>query len=192
MRASWRQTRGRMAPAACLVVAMCLAGCVENYPNAASGPGEFKAVAQGDAPSPRAAAMAFASIDGAPEPVVARFRTAVATEAANRQITLADPSLARYFVRGYLDAYATDQGTAIRYVWDVYDSAKQRTQRLDDGVDIPGSIADPWSALDDKVLGAIASRSAESIAGYLATTPEAAGSRPSGPAAPAGQSAQLN
>ncbi len=192
MRASWRPTRSHIVPITCLALAACLAGCVENYPDTASGPGEFKAVARGDARSPRAAAMAFASIDGAPEAVVARFKTALTTEAASRQITLADPSLARYFVRGYLDAYATDQGTAIRYVWDVYDSAKQRTQRLDDGLDIPGSISDPWSALDDKVLGAIAARSADSIAGYLATTPEAAGPPLAGQAAPTGQTAQLN
>lgn len=166
----------RMAPVSSLSVVIGLGGCVENFPSAQVVPSDLRgAIGRGEIRSPRAAAVALASIDGAPEPVIAQFKQAVTTEGAAREISFTDPSLARYFVRGYLDAYPTDKGTAIRYVWDVYDSTKQRTQRLDDGLDIPGSVPDPWSAVDDKVLSGMASRSADDIAAYLATTPEALG-----------------
>lgn len=145
------------------------------------------AIARGEMHSPRAAAVTLTSIDGAPDPVIARFKQDVAAEAKGREITITDPSLARYFVRGYLDAYPTDKGTQIHYVWDVFDSAKQRTRRLDDDVIIPQNAADGWSAVDDTVLASLASRSADDIATYLATTPEAAG-----PAVAAAQSTPAN
>ena len=182
-----RKVGGRVALG--IAMGLGLGGCLQNFPDATVGSTDIRgAIARGDIKSPRPAALALASIDGAPEPVLAQFRQAVTAEAAGRDITITDASLARYFVRGYLDAYPTDKGTAIRYVWDVYDSSKQRTQRLDDGLDIPGNPADPWSAVDDKVLSGIASRSADDIAAYLATTPEAAGT----PAATVAQSGSVN
>lgn len=192
MRGSRLFNRSGLAAVGCLGVVV-LAGCVEQFPDANTGSADFKAVVgHADPRSPGAAAIAFASIE-APEPIAARFRTALSAEAANRQITLTEPATARYLVRGYLDAYPTDEGTAIRYVWDVFDSTKHRTQRLDNGIDVPGSVSDPWSAVDDKVLSGMASRSAEDIAAYLATTPEATGvasasSTEPGPATPATQS----
>ncbi len=152
-----------------------LGGCVENFPDAKVARGDVRgAIARGEMRSPRSAAIALASIEGAPEPVLARFKAAMATEAAGREITITDPTLARYLIRGYLNAYPTEAGTSVHYVWDVFDAEKHRTQRLDDDVSVPGTAADPWSVVDEKVLTSLAARSTDDIATYLATTPEAA------------------
>lgn len=175
MRDRCRSLRSSKGPVGVLAILLAsgFGGCVQDLAQAKIEPGG----GQGPVASVSGrTAVALASIDGAPEPLMAHFKEAVATEAAGREISFTDPSLARYLVRGYLDAYATETGTAVHYVWDVFDARKQRLQRFDDGLDIPGTNADPWSALDDKVLAAIASRSAQSIAAYLATTSEQDGS----------------
>ena len=168
---------GRLVGALALAAAAAgLGGCSQSLAEAKFETSDISgAIARGEIHSPKSAAIAFSSIEGAPADVLARFRQGVTAEAGSRQITITDPSLARYFVRGYLDAFPTDTGTAIHTVWDVFDTSKRRVERLDDGLDLPASAGDPWSGVDDKVLAAMAARSADAIAVYLATTPEAAG-----------------
>lgn len=133
------------------------------------------AIARGEMRSPRPATVAISSIEGAPEAVVARLRQDFVAEAAGRDIALAEAPQARYFVRGYLDATPGETGTAVHYVWDVFDSAKQRNRRIDDGFEVPGQPgADPWSGVDDAALGTMASRSADDLAMFLSGVPEAA------------------
>ncbi len=134
------------------------------------------AIANGQLQSPKGAAMAFASIDGAPETITTRLKQDMASEAATRQITITDPTVARYLVRGYLDAYPTETGTSVHYVWDVFDATKQRMQRLDDAFDLPKSRTDdPWGGVNDEVLAGIASKSTDDLAVLLGKTPEASG-----------------
>ena len=166
--------------AACLVIGV--GGCTQSLAVATLQPNPIRAaIDHGDMHSPKPAAMAFSSIEGAPDDLLVRFRTGVTQEAGARDITISDPALARYFVRGYLDAFPTDQGTSVRFVWDVFDTSKRRVERLDDMLDLPKSDGDPWALVDDKVLSSIAARSADSIATYLATTPEAVGPAPATP-----------
>ena len=158
-------------------LAMPLGGCSQSLAEAKlQGSDITGAIAKGEMRSPKPAAVAFSSIEGAPDDLVTRFKQGMTAEAGLRQITVTDPALARYFVRGYLAAFPTDKGTSVRCVWDVYDSTKRRVERLDDELDLPGSDGDPWASVDDKVLADMAARSADVIAAFLATTPEAAGS----------------
>ena len=160
-------------------MAVGLEGCTQSLAVASLQSNPIRtAIERGEMHSPKPAAMAFSSIEGAPDDVLARFRSGMTQEAGARDITISDPALARYFVRGYLDAFPTDQGTSVRFVWDVFDTDKRRVERLDDMLDLPKSDGDPWALVDDKVLASMAERSANSIATYLATTPEAAGPRP--------------
>ena len=136
---------------------------------------------KGAAISPRGAAVAFTSLEGPPPALSRRFAKDLVAEASGREITIADPKSARYFVRGYLTAYLAENGTAIAYVWDIFDSRHQRAQRVTDSVVVKGAAGDPWNAVDDAMLQSVAAKSADDLASFLAATPEAiaAAARPS-------------
>ena len=161
----------------CLVIASLggtLAGCVETMTEVdarATAPGRLAAR---PGVSPRAATVAFASVEGAPASVIPNFTRLLAGEARTRDITIADTITAKYLVRGYLSAYSFEGSVVIGYVWDVFDSRKARVQRLEDQLAIKGSTADPWSLADDKVLGSLAAKSADDLAALLTNMPEAA------------------
>ncbi len=163
-----------------LLFAALLGGCAEDIASGGGRPDIRALIARGDMKSPRAASVSLASIEGAPDTVVARFEQAMTAEAKGRDMTLTtDAGAARYFVRGYLDAYPTEGGMAVHYVWDIYDTTKRRTRRLDDALTVKGAAgdpsADPWGVVDDPVLTNLAARSADDIAVFLSETPEAGG-----------------
>jgi hypothetical protein len=161
---------------ACATAFLSLGACVGDFRAADTGHLDVRAaIADGQMRSPREAGVAIYSLEGAPAPVESRFRQAMAAEASGRQITIAEPALARYLARGYLNAYATETGTAVTYVWDVFDADKKRQQRLSDTIMLPDSAADSWSLVDDRALQKVAARSADDLALYLAATPEAVG-----------------
>jgi hypothetical protein len=165
---------------ACAVLAgigASLAGCVETLTEvdarAPAAPGRM-AARQGV--SPRAATVAFASFEGAPASVVPTFTRLLAAEAKTRDITVVDVASAKYFVRGYLGAYAAEGGATIGYVWDVFDAQKVRVQRLEDQIMVKGTAADPWSLADERVLTSLAAKSADDLAALLTNMPEAVAS----------------
>jgi len=131
--------------------------------------------------SPSGASVAFASVEGPPSALAVRFTDQIAAAAASRAIVTADPRTADYLVRGYLTAYAVPEGTAITYVWDVFDNRKRHTQRVDDTITLKEIASDPWSLANDAVIASIAGKSADDLAAYLSNTPEAvaAAARPS-------------
>lgn len=161
--------------AGALCCALALGGCVETATEvkiSGSVSGEYK-IRRSDV-SPRGAAVALASVDGAPQAVAARFAKAMQAEAASREITLADSKGAAYLVRGYLSAYPSEGGVTVAYVWDIFDAAKRRALRMSDALALKGpASADPWALLDDKALESVAARSADDIAAFLSNTPEA-------------------
>jgi hypothetical protein len=156
---------------ALLAAASMLGGCIDTGATVATGV-ERPAKQQAEI-SPRGASVAFTSIDGPPRPVTARFLHALANAAAQREITIADPKSAHYFVRGYLTAYTARDGTELEFVWDVFDRAHRRVQRIADVLAAGGSGDDPWKGIDDQSLGNVAARSADELAAFLGTTPEA-------------------
>ena len=163
-----------------LPAALALAGCVENAD-------DIKPVARAVVPSgvARGANVTFASIDGAPAPLIARFTEALLAAAARLEIPVTDAKQARYFVRGYLTAYPDEKGTAVGYVWDVFDAAKHLAKRVDDVIVIKARAQDGWSAVDEAVLASLAARSADDLAAFLGGTPEAVAAAKTAPVAPA-------
>jgi hypothetical protein len=159
---------------AAVVLVCALGGCVETMDSL-----QVASVDNGQHPtgrpgvSPSGATVAFASIEGPPPDVAARFSDQLAAASASRAIVTADPQSANYLVRGYLTAYAVPEGTAITYVWDVFDSQKRHAQRVDDTVTLKESASDPWSLANDAVIASIAGKSADDLAAYLSNTPEA-------------------
>jgi hypothetical protein len=121
--------------------------------------------------------VAVESISGAPEALQAQFNNALASEASARQVELVDgkeagKDKARFRIRGYLDAYATDDGkTALAYVWDVFDVQKRRAQRVQ-GASLRNAAAgdDPWAQMDQVTVARAASDSMNAIAGFLAAS----------------------
>ena len=163
--------------AACALLALGLPGCVDTGSDvtarsAGANVARTTLARRADV-SPSGASVAFASLEGPPQAVSARFVAAFASEAGNRDIRLADPKTARYQMRGYLTAYTAEGGTAIAYVWDVFDASKQRAQRLTDAIVIKGAAGDPWSLVDDRALASVAAKSADDLAAFLSNTPEA-------------------
>ena len=154
-----------------------LAGCVETMTEvdarATTAPGRMAAR---KGVSPRAATVAFASFEGAPASVIPTFTRLLAAEARTRDITVVDAASAKYFVRGYLCAYAAEGGASIGYVWDVFDAQKARVQRLEDQITVTGNAADPWSLADERVLASLAAKSADDLAALLTNMPEAVAS----------------
>jgi hypothetical protein len=171
----WRRGIGPLLAGATLLG--CLGGCVDagSGPTASVAKPDIRnAIARGQLTSPRAATVALASLEGAPDGVQARLRQSLSTEAASREITITDEVSARYLVRGYLSAYPGEKGITVAYVYDVFDSGRKlRDLRVEDTTDVPGSADDPWSAVTEPVIANLAARSADDLAVALAGTPEA-------------------
>lgn len=168
------------------IAALALAGCVEQVaqhaPTAAAT--QRATLARRPGVSPGGATVALASLEGAPQSVVERFTAAFGREAQGREIVLAPSTGSNYIVRGYLDAHPAPGGTAVAYVWDVFDARKSRAQRVADAITVPGSAADPWSVVDDKALASVAGKAAEDLAAFLTNTPEAVAAMRPGASAP--------
>lgn len=114
--------------------------------------------------------IAVESISGAPSGVAASFNSAFLEAASARQVELVGAKTGvRYRIKGYLSAEPAEGGkTELTYVWDVFDSARQRAQRLTGAtVARSASAADPWTAVDQTVAARAASDSMDVIAAFL-------------------------
>jgi hypothetical protein len=137
--------------------ALALAACQE------TGSGAARVTAPG-------VPIAVESLEGAPEGLQARVSSEVAGQAALRRIDLvADTGEPRYRLKGYLTAYSTEGGdTALTFVWDVFDQARKRTQRVSATTLAKGQADDPWSRIGDTQITKAASDSMNGIATFLA------------------------
>jgi hypothetical protein len=149
---------GHLAPriiVALALGALGLAGCQTTASRVVSAPG---------------VPIAVESIEGAPQGVQAALQGELASAAEQRRMTLVGAGgEARYRVRGYLSAEPTgDGGTAVAFVWDVFDAQKQRAQRVAGAKPIrTASAATPWDGLDRDALKRLAEESMNEIAGFL-------------------------
>lgn len=155
-----------------LLTALGIAGCVETVASVKPEPSAPRIAARPGI-SPGGASVAMTGLIGPPQAVSDRFSEAFAREAAGREIKLSDSKSANYLVKGYLSAYTATGGTALAYVWDVFDARKNRTQRVNDLIIVQGSSADPWALADEKALASLAAKSADDLAAFLTNTPEA-------------------
>ena len=159
-----------------LAAALTLGGCVavettaEVVPDAATSR-QYALRADADLAG---ASVAIVSVVGAPPAIAADFSRQLDGAAQSRDLALVDSAKARYLVRGYLSASPTEDGAEIDSVWDVFNAAKQRVQRLSDAVAVQGAGDDPWALASDAVIASVAARSAGDRAAFLSNTPEAA------------------
>ncbi|HYF54388.1 MAG TPA: hypothetical protein VEA41_09030 [Salinarimonas sp.] len=125
--------------------------------------------------------IAVESIEGAPQGVRSALQGELASAAEQRRMTLVGAgSDARYRVRGYLSAEPTeDGGTAVAFVWDVFDATRQRAQRVAGAKPIrTAGTATPWDGLDRDALRRLAEESLNEIAGFLVADAGAAAAPP--------------
>lgn len=147
------------------VVALALAGCQETTTTAARP--------RVDAPG---VPVSVQSISGAPDQVTTRFASMLGEAAAERKMEIvASNAPARFRVRGYLTAHPTEDGqTSLAFVWDVYDEAKKRAQRVQgESLGKRGGAEDPWSGIDQTIVAKAASDSMDAIATFLVSVPPA-------------------
>lgn len=147
------------------VFALALAGCQETTQTAARP--------RVDAPG---VPVSVQSISGAPDDVTTSFASLLGEAAAERRMEIVQGDKpARFRVKGYLTAQPTEDGqTSLAFVWDVYDSARQRAQRVQgESIGKRSSGSDPWAGIDRTVVARAASDSMDAIAGFLVTMPAA-------------------
>jgi ABC-type transport auxiliary lipoprotein component len=121
--------------------------------------------------------IAIDAIEGPPEAVQSAFSAALSQAAASHEVTVVDDNQGpRYRLKGYLTAStASDGKTMLAYVWDVFDAANHRAQRVEGAEPAAGGPADLWTRIDDRTLRRVAARSMDAIADFLAN---ASGSAP--------------
>ena len=145
------------------VLALAVAGCQETSQTAARP--------RVDAPG---VPVSVQSISGAPDDVTTSFAGLLGEAAAERKMEIVPGDKpARFRVRGYLTAQPTEDGqTALAFVWDVYDSTKQRAQRVQgESIGKRSGGSDPWAGIDQTIVAKAASESADAIASFLTTAP---------------------
>jgi hypothetical protein len=170
-----RLHRGALAALAAgslLACAGALSGCVETAAEIAPTDAHTQFVRRPGA-NLSGASVAFVSVDGPPSTIAASFLQDLTREAAGHDIVVADPKKARYLVRGYLSAYSVEGGAAVEYVWDVFTRDRQRTQRVNDVLEVKGEGDDPWRIVGGQALASVAAKSADDLAAFLSNTPEA-------------------
>ncbi len=139
--------------------------------------------------TPAAATLAFEGFVGVPKRAGDEVISALVSAGAVKRFAIVqagDPRAA-YVLRGYLAQQAEGGTTAINYVWDVFDRAGNRLQRLMGETRLPAAVADGWTLVQGSGARDIAEASAVDIARFLAgghPTTVAAGPAPA--ATPAG------
>jgi hypothetical protein len=114
--------------------------------------------------------VTITSIEGIPHAPAARLAGQVYTESRRRgfSTTMNGEELSGFVVIGNMSAVATEQGTAVVYVFDVWDPSRKHQQRIAGEEVIPGgAFADPWSAVDDSALQRIAVDTTDQLAGFI-------------------------
>ncbi len=96
--------------------------------------------------------VAFESIDGPPEQLFRKLVTQLGEEAtAHRVAMVSREQPAQYRIRGYVAAHVQGKRTTITWVWDVFNSDRERAVRL--GGEVPGAPSErAWAAADDAVV----------------------------------------
>lgn len=168
-----RQLGRRLPTTAALLAALALGACQTN--------GAGKPVASSAVSGSKA--IAFESIDGAPQPVFDRLVASLASEAKTQQVAVVSRQTEgpAYRVRGYFAAAVENGQGEVDWVWDVFDADRERVLRVA-GTEKVGAGKDVWNKLDDETVNRIAAKSLDEISTRLAAGPAPA--RPSAPASP--------
>jgi hypothetical protein len=153
-----RRAAGARVFVSCLVLigASALAGCNTTSQDVAT------------LRNPRGATIAFESIDGPPPALFQKLVQDLNVEAQTRQLAVVSrEGSAAYRVRGYLGVQSARGHSTVNWVWDVYDTDRQRVLRLNGEQKLAGKHRDAWAGLDDKAMQKIARDSMDQLGAFL-------------------------
>lgn len=123
----------------------------------------------GSSGATNARVIAFEPVVGVPDRLAPQFATDLGAEAARRNLVV----VARentgnvYRVKGYFSALSEGGATRIVYVWDIFDAAGERANRINGEVTAPGGGADPWATVTPEMMTAIASQSINDLQAFV-------------------------
>ncbi|KXF76730.1 hypothetical protein ATN84_11895 [Paramesorhizobium deserti] len=114
--------------------------------------------------------LQIAPIVGAPVSVVTPLSRRLAADAKEKGVTLAGASETgqAYVMKGYFSALAEGNQTTVLYVWDILDPSGNRLHRIQGQEKVAGSAPDSWSAVPPSAMEAIADRTMQEYASWLA------------------------
>ena len=141
-----------------LSAAVVLSACVSTGSNVSTGLGGATRT------------LAFAPLNGPPQPVADQLAQAFATAAVSRGLTLAPYRRRRsaYVVKGFITVVPGKNGTTAVYVWDVLSPDLKRLHRISGQSTDKQRLDDPWSALSPDTLQSIADDTADRLAIWVA------------------------
>jgi hypothetical protein len=143
----------------------------------AGGGCTIEALTAGNAPP---GTVTFESIDGPPPAVIEKLAQDLDRAAKARSLAVvARDAPAQYRVRGYLATHGERSGTAVAWVWDVYDAEQNRAMRIS-GREAGGHGARAWAAADESMLQHIADQGVAQLAELVGAPPGAAAPGPAG------------
>jgi hypothetical protein len=147
---------------AATAIAVCLAGCVETA-------SDFNSAAAPRAKAP-GTPVALLSLEGAPEQVISRLSSAIALQAARRDIVIVGlDGKPVYQLRGYISAYAGTEKGELSWTFDMFDTKRKRARRFSGQEDLrASSSADIWAAITDQDVQKIAFKALDEVAEFLA------------------------
>lgn len=127
--------------------------------------------------------LAFEPIVGIPESRAAVLATELGSGAADKSLPVVgrDNKDVRFRIKGYFSAAAGGGQTRVSYVWDIFDASGARVHRIAGSESVPAALPDPWSAVPDDTLQAIARSTVEALRGWIdsgAPTTAVAGEMP--------------
>jgi hypothetical protein len=161
------------APAATAVSAAGATTAAASAPAAApafAGPEPAASPPQGGAVVTAAATRStiqLAPVTGSTPEVVSPLTQRLAAHAQERGIAVAgNGSLPTHILRGYLSQISDKNSTTVIYVWDVVDPAGARLHRIQGTAKVKG--AGGWAAVSAKTMQAIADRTIDDFAAWLA------------------------
>jgi hypothetical protein len=146
------------------LAALPLAACNETA-------GDFNPTAPPRARAPGGVPVALVSLEGGPETVVSRLSLAISQQAARRDIVIVGiDGKPRYQVRGYISAHSEGSEGELSWAFDIFDAQKKRARRVS-GQEKLRAGGDPWSAVTDAHIAAVAFKASDDIAEFLAAAP---------------------
>ncbi len=102
----------------------------------------------------------FLPIIGAPVQSVTPLSKQLGAEARAQGLTIrssSDPN-SQHILKGYFSAMTDNGKTTVVYVWDVLDGSGARLHRIQGQDSVSGTAADPWAAVPESTMTAIATR----------------------------------
>ncbi len=165
-------TAGLARRAALATMALLLAACTSALVPSGPGPPMIplkQARGLGAAPVQGAnVKFALTTVTGLPGRFQIGLEESLKKFAVTRNLALVPygDNTATYRVEGYISAVGDTNRVQLVYVWDIYDASGRRIHRLSGQEPAGGGGADPWTAVDDKVIDDAARQTIDALADW--------------------------